>query len=125
MRQLFFFSVAGGVGFGTDFCVYLLLRHWLDVHSARVLAFLVAVNVTYLLNSRFTFQDRKGRYWLYVFGQGKGFLLNLAVYEGIMWVAGYSGNVPLVAFVTASVAALAFNYLYARHLVFRHRGEGD
>lgn len=119
MRQFARFVMVGLLGLGADYLAFLLLSWWLPVEVARVLSFLVAVNVTYTLNRLFTFAGGQARYGWYVFGQAKGFLLNYLVFALCLallpdWQAKAS-----LAFLAGSAVALFFNFAYAKYIALR------
>lgn len=118
MKQLLTYSLVGFLGFLVDFGSFLLLSALVPVDWARVLAFLLAVFVTYEFNARFTFATN-GRRRLYLFGQFKGFLLNFALFWFVRQLLNEWWYGEYIAFMVGSWAALAFNYLYAKRLVFR------
>ena len=90
-RQLLWFSAVGAVGLVVDVAVLLLAREWLGVYAARLLSFLAAATVTWLLNRRLTFggQRATGSLWHEYLGylglMVAGGLVNYAVYSLLVW----------------------------------------
>ncbi len=119
MRQFGLFVMAGLLGIGADYLAFYGLSHLMPAEVARVLSFALAVNVTFTFNRLFTFTDGQARYWWYVFGQTKGFLLNYLVFNlGLLLLANRPGAATL-AFLTGSVVALFFNFAYAKYIALR------
>ncbi len=117
------FCLVGTIGFIVDSGLLLVLTATgvAGPMLGRVLSFLVAASVTWVLNRRFTFRSRAPTASLapYVLLTGFGALLNLGVYR--LWIGAF-GAAPamLVLGVAAgSIVALAFNFLVSKHLVFR------
>ena len=100
--------------FIVDFLSFIIIKNWIDVHISRVIAFYVAVNATYVLNSIFTFAQMKGNYGMYVFGQSKGFIINFLVFEAAFLLLSGKNWAEELSFVAGSIVALLFNYMYAK-----------
>jgi putative flippase GtrA len=116
------FCLVGTLGFLVDSGVLLLLTTaglagaWIG----RVVSFLVAACVTWLLNRRFTFRSRVTTASLvpYVLLTGFGALLNIGVYWLWISVFGEAPEMLVLGVAAGSVAALAFNFLVSKHVVF-------
>jgi putative flippase GtrA len=120
------FGVVGTIGFVVDAGVLTLLFHGLGIghYNARLISFAVAVTVTWGLNRSWTFRDRRGgsvprEFGLYLLAQSGGAAINLAVYTLCVATVATMAAVPAVAVAVGSLAGMFFNYLSARHLVFR------
>lgn len=112
------FFIVGLVGFAADASSYFIIRNLLNEHISRLFAFSIAVNITYYFNKRYTFPGKSKRYILYILGQVKGLMINFLVFEMFLYYLALLEWGVQIAFVAGSVAALCFNYLYAKHLVF-------
>lgn len=121
MKQFLLFSTSGGAGFITHLTLFNFLIPFLDTHLAYIVAFIVAVQVTYELNRRITFRGSYSRYWLYVVGQIKGFLINLMVFEVVIQLLPDLLLSKNIAVVMGSTAAMLFNYIFSRNFVFRFK----
>ncbi|WP_194270710.1 GtrA family protein [Glaciimonas soli] len=121
------FMVVGGIGFVVDACVMMLLYKYagLPLYLSRVLSFLVAVFVTWLLNRSFVFASKtrtsaraKREYVGYLAVQTAGALLNLGIFSSL--IAGFPGlrTYPVIALMVGSGTAMIFNYYGLRHWVF-------
>ena len=125
-RQLVAFSLIGGAGFLIEAAVLtaLVTHHDWGLYSARAVSFPLAVTCTWLCNRRFTFRvatapaGTRG-YILYLATQSFGALLNLGIYSLTVVTISYSKSIPIIPLAAGSAVALAFNFLAARHVVFR------
>jgi putative flippase GtrA len=124
-KQLSRFVIVGAVGFVVDASVlYMALHFGAGYYAGRVLSFLAAVWTTWQLNRRFTFAPKKdssvwregGRYLLAMCGGG---VVNYAAYCAVIAALPKHTLLPLVAVGAGSVAGLAFNFLVARHWVYK------
>lgn len=122
MKKLFFFGLAGGIGFAVDVAVlYLLLRMTpLDVFSARVLAIIAAMGCTWMFNRSFTFAA-SGRSLAAEGARYGGVgltsaLINYAIYSAML--ISLAGLSPFIAVTVASALATAFSYLGYSRFVF-------
>lgn len=121
-RRVARFILVGGIGFLTDAGMLLLLLRYtgLDPFTARLIAIAVALQVTWLLNRRFTF----GRSTASAAVEGVRYngvgiatsIFNYLVYSGLLLV--FSGLPPLAALVVASAAATVLSYTGYARLVF-------
>ena len=119
MKTFILFLIMGVVGFVVDFIVFLLAKEYLGFHAGRILAFILAVNMTFILNSNITFPDANKRYMLYVFGQSKGFAISFIIFELMLFFYDDVVYIEYFAFIMGSITALLFNFFYAKHLSLR------
>ncbi|WP_342618753.1 GtrA family protein [Rhodoferax sp. GW822-FHT02A01] len=125
MRDFARFVVVGGVGFGVDAGVMMgLLRLGAPLLAARLASFGLAVTVTWTLNRAWTFshpQPRRARraYIEYLAGQTMGAGINFSVFFLALACWTDLKQYPLVPLALASGVAMVFNFLVARHLVFK------
>jgi putative flippase GtrA len=123
MRRLFWFAIAGSVGFIVDIGVLMLLLHFtsLGPFSARAISIPMAVIATWKMNHTFTF-DRTGRSLA-----AEGFrygtigitsaVLNYALYSAVLVSTPILR--PTVALTLASAAATGFSFFGYSRFVFR------
>ena len=121
--RLLSFMVVGLIGFLVDATVLQVLVHMkvLGPVAARFVSFPLAVTVTWGLNRRFTFADRRsspGSYLLYAIGQTLGALLNLVVYIVLIKHSESLATRPVVALAIGAVFGLTFNFLWSKAIVF-------
>ncbi len=119
------FGAVGVAGFIVDVAVLGLLLVPAGPWLGRAISFVAATIVTWLLNSRLTFPDRRSghgrtgeflRYLGVVLGGGA---VNYAVYSLVVWQFGTQGLVPLLAVAAGSLAGMALNLALLLRAVFR------
>lgn len=131
INRILHFIVAGGVGFGMDAAILLLLTEldgWQPLR-ARLASFLGAVSVTWLINRHYTFGDRSARqtrttaseYSRYVLTQSVGAAINLAVFALALWLLPGLRSHLIVPLALGSACALCFNYGAMHSYVFPRR----
>jgi len=123
-REFLSFAVVGTVGFVVDLGVLYLLAPSLGWYGGRVLSFLAAATVTWALNRRFTFAERRSggsmvpEYLRYLLTMLGGALVNYGAYVlTLHWLGGPLA--PALGVALGSCAGLVVNFLTARFLVFR------
>jgi putative flippase GtrA len=127
LRQPLGFALVGCAGFASDALLFLLLTRGLDVpiYPARVLAFVPATVVTWLLNRHFVFRTSEGahrrrdEYLRHITVQSLGIAVNFASFTFAVETGLGHGNAQLVPLAIGSLAAMVFNYLGSRRFVFR------
>lgn len=117
------FCLVGGVGFVVDAGLTLLLTqtaNW-DPLPGRLLAFIVAATVTWMLNRSFTFRSTKGAStWApYVALTGVGAGINVGTYMAWIWVAGEGPLSIFTGVALGSAVALGFNFYISRAIFTR------
>lgn len=122
MKKLFFFAVAGGIGFLVDAGMLLLLLHFtaLDPFSARVIAIASAMVSTWMFNRNFTF-EKGGRS---VASEGLRYgsvglssaLLNYAIYAAALILI--PDLRPIFAVIIASALATGWSYFGYNKFVY-------
>jgi putative flippase GtrA len=124
-RELVSFILVGGTGFLMDAGCLILLFHVLEFghYSSRLVAFAVAVTVTWILNRTYTFQATKPRnihteYVKYFSTQTIGALINLGIYALCLAASPVMRDLPVLALGVGSVIAMVFNYFAMKFYVF-------
>jgi putative flippase GtrA len=122
LRSLLWFLVAGALGFIADVAVLLSLRPWLGPYAARVLSFLAAATVTWLLNRQMAFGgppsglSLRAEYLRYLGIMLGGAAINYAVYAVLVFMFGSTALRIALCVAAGSIAGLAANFLGARRL---------
>lgn len=122
MKKLFFFGLAGSIGFIVDASVLLLFLRFtpLDPFSSRIFAIAAAVCCSWMINRNFTFQ--KGGRSVAKEGMRYGgvgitsALINFSVYSGLL--IQFSELRPIFAVVIASATATIWAYIGYSKFVF-------
>ncbi len=126
-KQFIRFSLSGVVGFVVDAGIVTgltrLTHMWLI--PAQLIAFLVAVTMTWAINRRFTFWHMRSpnriKEWIgYLGANAFGGAINNGVFSALVIGSSVFSKTPVLAVAGGSIAGLAFNFSSAKLLVFRH-----
>jgi putative flippase GtrA len=119
------FSAVGAIGFLIDAGVFFALTALLtwSILAARTLSASASISATWAMNRATTFADsrspRRGPEFVrYVVVQLGGLAVNFGVFALALWIAEPLRRMPVAALAIGSAAALAFNFVSARVLVF-------
>lgn len=123
------FVLVGAAGFAVDGGVLTLLsvEFGFNVYLSRLLSFLTATMVTWLLNRRFVFdadavvQSRSAEYARYVTVQVVGALANLGLFSVLIARIPAWKSVPVIPLFFGALLGLVINYGFARYWVYRGR----
>lgn len=125
-RQVFRYLQVGFAGFVTDVAVLSVLIYGMSfgetetgLVGSRVVSFLAAVTVTFLLNARYTFgaSIRDSRFPVYIVVQTLGAAITLGTYTALVLFTTLS-HAPVVALIIGSAAATTSNFLLVRRFVY-------
>ena len=125
-RQVFRYLQVGFAGFVADISVLALLIYGLEFGEtdvglvvSRVISFLAAITVTFLLNAGYTFgaSVRGSSFTGYALIQTLGAAINIGTYT-VLVLYGPLSEAPLVALVIGSAAATTCNFLLVRKFVY-------
>ena len=127
LKQFVSFGVIGVVGFGVDAGIlYLLLQLTpAGFYVGRLVSFLSAVTVTWILNRTFTFRADSGlmrlhHEWLRFLGANSvGGLVNLGVYSLLVARVSVFSAHPVLAVGAGSLSGLLVNFSVTKAYVFR------
>lgn len=120
------FALVGVVNFAVDFSVFSFAYFYLEwpIISANVVAWMVAVSGSYVMNSLITFAAESGRrlrlkdYATFALSQTGGLVANTATVFALSYV------IPvLVAKALAIGASFLVNFSLSHFVVFRRRGK--
>lgn len=127
--QFLRFALVGGAGFLVNEAMLALAIHLLglDPYSAQIVAFLVTVTFTWWGNRKLTFHAEAAsrlrlmvREWVaFVTANTFGFLVNYAVYAGLVGLAPPPLSSPYLALAAGTLAGLVFNFTLSKRVVFR------
>jgi len=121
--QFLRFCVVGVLGFFTDAGITLVITQLLHAGPmpGRVVAFIIAASLTWYLNRRYTFRSTAGNgSWApYLVLTAFGAFINIGMYRTWVQVAGTAPGQLVIGVALGSVAALAFNFMVSRYVVFR------
>lgn len=125
-NQFLRFCLVGCAGFVVDasivyvatFCMYM------SPYAGRVLSYVTAATVTWLLNRQFTFasvrQHGLQHEWLgYVAANAVGAFANFATYVLCVWRMEPSGMSIVIGVAAGSIVGLLFNFSASKWWVFR------
>ncbi len=124
--QIFRYLQVGLAGFITDVGVLAFLIYGLDLGEtdtglvgSRVVSFLAAISITFLLNARYTFgvSVRHSSFTRYVVIQSLGAAINLGTYT-ILVLYGPFNDAPLLALMVGSAIASTTNFILVRKFVY-------
>jgi len=123
-KDLFFFALAGFIGFIVDAGVLYAVKDIFGNYLGRVLSFLCAVFVTWLINRNIVFRHRKsgvalnvefGRYLFVMLGGGS---INYIVYAVLVSCISLVEAQPVLGVAVGSIVGMLVNYIYAKKIVF-------
>ena len=124
--QFFRFAIVGTIGFLVDALVltFLLSATGFGFYLGRLISFLIAATVTWGLNRRFTFRDRrphgKVKQWMrFVVVNSGGGLINYGAYSMLILTFEIARAWPVMGVAAGSIAGLAFNFTVSKFLVFQ------
>ena len=136
--QFLMFSVSGAIGLIVDLSALYLASIFMNLYSARLLSFLVAVTSTWLLNRNFTFKEseqkkqteiKQKNYLLteflrYFVANLSGGLVNLAVYS--LYISyNFETTEKYIATCLGSLSGLALNFSLSKFVVFRKKNNSQ
>ncbi|MFF5551744.1 GtrA family protein [Streptomyces olivaceoviridis] len=113
MRQILTFTAVGVVNTATYYCLYLLFLTALPYLAAHILAFLLSMVGSFLLNARFTYRTRPTwrKFLLFPLTNATSFLITTAgVYVIVDLLHAGSRFAPLLA----SAAAIPVTFVVSR-----------
>ena len=118
------FVSVGAVGFVIEAIVLQALVSFLHLHAfvALLIAFAVAVTVTWLLNRSYTFAVKKPHnlveWFKYTGVNSAGGVIHLVVYGALVFYFPVLQQYPLIPLVISSAVAAIFNYSMSANVVF-------
>lgn len=123
MKKLFWFAIAGSIGFLVDIGMLMLILHFTPIgkFGARAISIPSAMLATWFFNRTFTFEKSSQSLAVEGFRYGSvgvvSALINYGIYSGLLI------SIPILrptfALVMASAAATAFSFFGYSRFVFR------
>lgn len=124
--QLALFSVAGTIGFVVDAGTVQLLVSLADwnPYVARLLSFLAAAFVTWLINRAYTFSGVRrhrllGEWLRYLLAMSGGFVVNYGIYSLLVFRYELVQQWPVLGVAAGSLAGMVSNFVMARWWIYR------
>lgn len=125
-REVLTFGIVGLIGFSTDAGLFLLSTQLagLAIIPSRVLAFVPATIVTWMLNRTLVFRSKdssrrkRDEYSRYLLVQSIGIAVNFVVFILAVHYGLGHGSAQIVPLVLGSLAAMWFNFVGAKAFVF-------
>lgn len=120
------FGISGTAGFIVDAGLVYLCTNLFDLGPlvAQVIAFSVAVTVTWLINRHWTFAAHASDRWLrewthYVAANSVGALVINGIYAILVIESAFFSQIPALAVASGSLAGMLFNYSLSKRFIFR------
>jgi len=127
LKQIIKFALIGTIGFLVDAIILLLCFYLLtfSIEFSRLISFLFAVFVTWILNRKFTFSSYKNRtkkkeYSLYFFMQALGVLINYSIFLFLIYINEFFKEYIIIPLAIASLIVMFFNYFISKKVVFKN-----
>jgi putative flippase GtrA len=132
--QMLRFGIVGGIGFLVDAGVLTLMLTWgLGPYSGRVVSFLAAATVTWILNRSFTFRRNSssdihpatthpmGEWLAYLGLMVIGGLVNYGTYAAAVTFLEPVHRHPVIGVALGSIAGMGVNFWTSKTLVFERK----
>lgn len=127
LREVLFFGLIGFIGFLVDVAVLYLIKSLVGLFYGRLISFMAAVVVTWLMNRRWTFKKRSpglnnaNEFFIYLAIMLIGGLVNFGVY---VWLVSsfqlFSVN-PVIGVAFGSLAGMLINFSSSRFILYGRR----
>jgi putative flippase GtrA len=123
------FGIVGGIGFLVDAGVlHAMLTLGLGPYSGRVVSFLAAATITFILNRSFTFRRDSpsdthpaGEWLAYLGLMVIGGLVNYGTYAAAVALSDPVHRYPVIGVALGSIAGMAINFWTSKTLVFERK----
>ena len=123
------FGIVGGIGFLVDAGVlHAMLTLGLGPYSGRVVSFLAAATITFILNRSFTFRRDSpsdthpaGEWLAYLALMVIGGLVNYGTYAAAVALSDPVHRYPVIGVALGSIAGMAINFWTSKTLVFERK----
>ena len=132
LSEIVRFGISGVAGFVVDAGIVLLFTRVLGLGPivAQVIAFTVAVSVTWLINRHWTFTEHVSERWIhewtrYVSANSVGAVVNNGAYVILVLNLGDFSSNPILAVAVGSLAGMGFNFTLSKFFVFKRWQHGS
>lgn len=120
------FALVGMIGFVADTVILLSVVRFLGLLPlpARIVSFVCAASLTYVLNRHFTFEypaNAPTRWLRYLLTTSIGALINIGAFQMWISVSGADSLQLAIGTMIGSLLALSFNYIASRKFIFVQR----
>lgn len=122
-EQFFRFGLVGILGFAVDATVLsLVLTAHIGLLPGRCISYVAAASCTWLLNRRWTFNERCGspvKQWVrFLAANSCGGAVNYGAYAFLVLHSSSFATYPVFAVAIGSISGLAINFLLSKYVVF-------
>ena len=130
LKKITLFGIAGSIGFLIDSGVLYLLKDSLGLYLARVISFLCAVFVTWLINRNTTFKkstsklNTNAEITSYLLIMLFGGVINYLIYSYFITYSSFAFRFPIIAVAAGSIGGMVINFI-SSNLLFRFKLEQD
>jgi len=128
VREIFFFGIAGVIGYFVDVVITMLFEPLIGPYLARLPGLVAAATSTWLINRTFTFRARKSRhasiwkeYLHYLSLMAAGAIISYSVYAIAVTLLSSGPFRLIIAIAVGSLAGMVVNYLSSRRFVYNKR----
>lgn len=126
LREILLFGLVGAIGFLVDVLVLYFFSGFIGLFYGRVVSFLAAVFVTWLLNRRLTFSGRSSglennqEFFVYLFLMLAGGAVNYIVYVWLVFSYQEVFQYPVIGVAIGSLAGMLINLITSHFFLFKH-----
>lgn len=127
MNRLIKFAIVGTIGFIVDASILLFFVHIinLSIEFSRIISFISAVFITWLINRSFTFAkntdfNKKKEYGLYFVLQTIGALINYVIFIILVRKYTFFEENLIIPLGIAAIIAMFFNYFSIKKLIYNN-----
>jgi len=128
LKRFISFGIVGTIGFIVDSSVLMFLVHVeeLSILFSRLISFITAVFVTWLLNRYFTFSassiniSKSKEYFQYLIIQTIGAGLNFSIFFVLIYMFESMKEILVIPLAIGAVFSLIFNFLVIKKKVYIH-----
>lgn len=124
-KKLFFFGIAGVLGFLVDAATLYLIKSFTGIYLGRLFSFSMAVVVTWIFNRNITFKQSNvsmgmlAEFLKYFLLMIVGGVINLGIYYLMISSSQWLQNFPILAVAAGCLAGMVANFLTSRFLLYK------